>query len=373
MQQFNFSLVAAGIDPAYFEGFRGFIEGCHPKFGVFDPEGDGNTATSCPDVENMVAGFCKPECPFCQLLGLAAGDQHPGPDQKGAAVEPPFPENILHRLMGCNSFDGEMNQQQFRFTEPVIAVNGCLDLVEAQFFFNNPFNDQPGFGCFELILKRFSVPGHNVGQTVGGYLHGNGFFGESTTFMANISQMEELEKPVKMVTLVAGEQGSGKSLLMAELWQEAVRCGIMCGGFLAPGYWNENQRSGFDLKLVHSGLLLPFCRDADVPGWMPLRRFFFSPEALHQGEAEIRSLFNKPVGLWLIDEIGPIELQGGLWHDVFSELIRTTTAPVVVSMRPSLVDDICHYFNISKWNQVNPADQPLSAGELFQLLLTDDR
>lgn len=184
--------------------------------------------------------------------------------------------------------------------------------------------------------------------------------------------MDRLEKPVRSISVVAGEQGSGKSSLMGALWQEAVSAGIVCGGFLAPGYWNENQRSGFDLQLVHSGQLLPFCRDVATPGWMPLRRFHFSTQALQQGEAEIRQLFSEPVGLWLIDEIGPIELQGGLWHDVFLELLTGTDAPVVVSMRPALVDDICHHFNIRQWTRVNPAGLSRPAGELLRLFLTRD-
>jgi len=181
--------------------------------------------------------------------------------------------------------------------------------------------------------------------------------------------MKRLEGTMFPVCVIAGEQGSGKSSLMTSLWQEAVRQGIVCGGFLAPGFWNQNQRSGFDLQLVHSGRVLPFCRDAEVDGWVQLRRFFFSPGAVRQGAEEVRALFSQPVGLWLVDEIGPIELQGGLWHDLFDELLQKAAAPVVVSMRPALVDQICDHFSIWQWSTFDPASQPLSPAELLRFFL----
>ncbi|PKP17676.1 MAG: hypothetical protein CVU06_12895 [Bacteroidetes bacterium HGW-Bacteroidetes-22] len=152
-----------------------------------------------------------------------------------------------------------------------------------------------------------------------------------------------------IVYVVAGEQGSGKSTLMMQLLQEARGHGLRCGGFLARGYWNNNKRTGFDLQLIDSGHLLPFCRDNQLPGWEPLRRFFFSPEALQAGIREMKAMRNQEIDLWLIDEIGPIELKGALWHDFFFDLIRNHRVPVVVSMRPALIEEICNYFEIDKY------------------------
>lgn len=151
------------------------------------------------------------------------------------------------------------------------------------------------------------------------------------------------------VHIIAGDQGSGKSTLMMHLLWEARLLQLRCGGFLALGYWHNNKRSGFDLQLIDSGRVLPFCRDNQLPGWEPLRRFFFSRDALQAGIGELTSLRDRNIDLWLIDEIGPIELKGGLWHGVFSHLVKNHKVPLVVSMRPALIEEICRYFEINDY------------------------
>ncbi len=151
------------------------------------------------------------------------------------------------------------------------------------------------------------------------------------------------------IHIIAGDQGSGKSTLMVQLLQEARLQQLRCGGFLAKGYWHCNKRSGFDLQLIDSGRVFPFCRDKQLPGWQPLRRFFFSQDALQAGIIEMTSIREHKIDLWLIDEIGPIELKGGLWHDLFADLVKNHEAPMVVSMRPDLAEEICRYFEIKDY------------------------
>lgn len=152
------------------------------------------------------------------------------------------------------------------------------------------------------------------------------------------------------VHIIAGEQGSGKSTLMKQLLHSARSAGILCGGFIAIGFWRGDTRSGFDLMLVSSGRVLPFCRDQQQEGWIPLRRFFFSPETLATGIEEISVAMDQPTGLWLIDEIGPIDLEGKLWHDTFRKLLQATNAPVIVTIRPAMVNNVISHFGISNYH-----------------------
>jgi len=161
------------------------------------------------------------------------------------------------------------------------------------------------------------------------------------------------------VHIIAGEQGSGKSTLLKHLLQRALSMKILCGGFIAIGSWRGDTRSGFDLLLIHSGRIMPFCRDRQQEGWMPFRRFFFSPDTLAAGITEMNQTMTQPKGLWIIDEIGPIDLEGNLWHDTFHELLQTTEAPVVVTIRPALINDVIKHFGISNY-RIHPIDKNIT-------------
>ncbi|MDD2965681.1 MAG: nucleoside-triphosphatase [Bacteroidales bacterium] len=153
-----------------------------------------------------------------------------------------------------------------------------------------------------------------------------------------------------MIHFIAGEQGSGKSSLMYKIFDEALSRGITCGGFIAKGFWRQDSRSGFDLHLLASGRVLPFCRDEEMPGWIKLRRFYFSATTLAAGKEEMTKSLNNPPDLWLIDEIGPIDLSGELWHDTFRTLVASEPCKLVVSVRPALVEEVTHFFNIKNKN-----------------------
>lgn len=158
------------------------------------------------------------------------------------------------------------------------------------------------------------------------------------------------------IHFITGEQGTGKSTLMNQIMLRAREKGITCSGFIAKGFWRDASRSGFDLMLVNSGIMLPFCRDEYQEGWIKLRRFYFSPKALEKGKEAMAMAMELDADLWLIDEIGPIDLAGDLWHDTFSLLLKTTANPVLVSVRPALTTEVAACFGVSNYTIHQVAD-----------------
>jgi nucleoside-triphosphatase THEP1 len=73
--------------------------------------------------------------------------------------------------------------------------------------------------------------------------------------------------------------------------------------------------------------------------------FTFFTDAIHAGRAELDGARALTTALVIVDEVGPLELQGQGWTPVLLQLIVARAHPLILVVRPSLVNEIC-----SRWN-----------------------
>jgi iron complex transport system ATP-binding protein len=122
------------------------------------------------------------------------------------------------------------------------------------------------------------------------------------------------------IFLVTGGVQSGKTTFVSSLVERLRRDRLKVAGFLSQGIMKDGQRSGFTLVDLISGKQIPLASLNPQNGWTPFRRFFFNPEAWEEAESMIRDgLLEKP-DLIVIDEVGPMELQGEGWSKILENL-----------------------------------------------------
>lgn len=135
--------------------------------------------------------------------------------------------------------------------------------------------------------------------------------------------------------LVVGPPNSGKSAYLQDVVELGRSRGKHVAGVISHGIWQEGAKSGFILEAVASGERRLFA--VSEPRWQPiltLGRFYFSPGAIAWGNQTL--LESTAAELVVIDEFGPLELEGGgLWPGI-AFLLHNSPAPLLIAVRPSL-------------------------------------
>jgi len=142
------------------------------------------------------------------------------------------------------------------------------------------------------------------------------------------------------VFIITGGRGAGKSTLVLSLAESLCGRGVCVGGISAPGFWEDGRRGGFDLVDLRTSQRRLLCR-RDGPGhWAVQGSFRFAPEAFSFGLQALADASRHDVDVLMVDEVGPLELQGRGWAPQLDLLARERRKPMLWVVREHLVDDV---------------------------------
>lgn len=142
------------------------------------------------------------------------------------------------------------------------------------------------------------------------------------------------------VFLITGARGSGKSGLARELAELLKSAGKKPGGIRAEGFWENGRRGGFDLVDLSDGSRAPLCRRG-AREEVTAGEFGFFPAGLAAGAAALSEERLAAAGAVFVDEVGPLELEGGGWAVQLERLLSAAGAPLVMTVREELVEAVC--------------------------------
>ena len=143
------------------------------------------------------------------------------------------------------------------------------------------------------------------------------------------------------VFIITGGRGSGKSELVIELAKFLRAAGKKPGGICAAGLWQNGTRTGFDLIDLSSGTRVPLCRRGASGGTAAAAgEFRFFKEGLETGIKALSPESLAGADAVFVDEIGPLELDGGGWAEPLEVLLENQKAPLVIVVRNSLLDRV---------------------------------
>lgn len=138
-----------------------------------------------------------------------------------------------------------------------------------------------------------------------------------------------------MIRIVSGERESGKSSYLRSLARSTG-----AGGLIAEKVYGVSGELGFDLLALPSGERRPLARVAAYgaapgPDWFRFRRFYFDEASFRWARARAEELLKGADSPLVLDEIGPLELDGRGLYPVFLGFLGSHRE-LTVSCRPSL-------------------------------------
>jgi len=151
------------------------------------------------------------------------------------------------------------------------------------------------------------------------------------------------QRPSPRVILLTGDSGEGKTTLVAETVACLRRRGITVGGVLAPGRWDHQHRSCFDVVDLIDGRMAPLSRRVpDAASGDAGTSFRFSPEGLCLGREALSAARLRKGGaaVVVVDEVGPLELAGEGWFSAIESLVAEWSGPMLWVVRRKLVQEV---------------------------------
>lgn len=115
-----------------------------------------------------------------------------------------------------------------------------------------------------------------------------------------------------MIYILTDEVSSGKTTFLMKVIQEFKKKKVRVSGFLSERVLKNGKCAGYDLFDLKEEKRTPFIRREGKKGWQRVGPYFFIPQGLLKAHKII--LQSKKTELLVVDEVGPLELEGrGLW------------------------------------------------------------
>jgi len=150
--------------------------------------------------------------------------------------------------------------------------------------------------------------------------------------------------------IITAGQGQGKTTLLKEVIFALKTNSFRLKGFYAEGYWENNKRLCFDLVNVSSNEKVKLCTTEVEKSWDKLFHYYFNPKAIDIGNKILNIDSLSDTDIIIIDEIGKIDLEGSVWHDAVTNIIKRTEIPVIFVVRNTFLKKVIEYWNLKEVN-----------------------
>lgn len=141
-----------------------------------------------------------------------------------------------------------------------------------------------------------------------------------------------------MIAVLAGPVHGGKTTLLQRAAASWEARGLRCAGFLSPAVTDDAGEGGYDLVELETGTRRPYLRRRGPDGAERVGPYVFVPETLERArEIILAAGSSEPL---VVDEVGPLELEGGGLWPALREALGRAGAKILLVVREGLVADV---------------------------------
>ncbi len=165
--------------------------------------------------------------------------------------------------------------------------------------------------------------------------------------------------------LWVGEKHSGKTTSAADLARTARDEGFNVAGLLAPSLYRDGRLIGFDALDLGNGKRAPLARLQTNPG--KTGPFTFTTDGLKLGNAALSAEATKSADLVMVDEFGPLELNGQGWRKNVDSLLSSSNAVILLVVRRELTEEVQRLYAHTPYRKL-AATEPSSIDDCLTML-----
>ncbi|GAA4875991.1 ATP-binding cassette domain-containing protein [Ferrimonas pelagia] len=151
------------------------------------------------------------------------------------------------------------------------------------------------------------------------------------------------------IAIVTGPSGSGKTTTLMALYAHCQQQKQPVRGILCPGTMRDGRRFSSEIINLADGQRRPFGQRTDELDPITNTRFRFDPHGLALGQQALSPTSHHPDTTWIMDEVGPMELEGQGYGSTLAPLLALPGGKHIWVVRPDLVERV-----VQRW-QLQPA------------------
>ncbi len=137
------------------------------------------------------------------------------------------------------------------------------------------------------------------------------------------------------IVLVCGAKNAGKTQYLKEIHNRARKRGLKVGGFLSLAQTENGLKTHYFVHLLHMGEQRLLARYSAKPSHLKIGRYVFEPRTFEWAEHIVKQQLGLPV--LILDEFGPLEMEGKGWYALLLFLLRHYKGLLFISVRPTLL------------------------------------
>jgi nucleoside-triphosphatase THEP1 len=168
-------------------------------------------------------------------------------------------------------------------------------------------------------------------------------FSQSELLLDHFTANYAKRPPVIMIT---GHVGQGKTTFLQALAAGLMSKGIKAAGFFSVGVHENNQRIGFDLEDIRTGQKMMISRNTPHEGWKNQGHYYFNTEVFQIESELLQQQIRDGADLFILDEVGPLELNDSGWSPLIVQLCHTRSSPMIWIVRRSLARRATRKWNV---------------------------
>ena len=181
----------------------------------------------------------------------------------------------------------------------------------------------------------------------------------------NINVKQPMVTVTTKLVLWTGPRHSGKTTTASDLVKIAHKEGFIVAGLLAPSLYDNGELIGFGALDLKNNTRKPLARfNTEKAKTMPLK---FIPEGLKVGYTALSQASTQSADLVVVDEFGPMELEGRVWREAIDLLLSNGESLIVLVVRRELVEKVRRLYTEIP-SQKFAASDPESISKVIDIL-----
>lgn len=174
-------------------------------------------------------------------------------------------------------------------------------------------------------------------------------------------KLSNFVRDVKMVNLVSGPRGSGKTTYISRFMSLMTSRNRSIGGVISRAVIVGGQRAGYDLFDLRTHELRPLARlKTSKDAAVTMGPYEFDTDAIQIGNTAIVAAVRDGVDVVAIDEVGPLEFRSQGWAPSLRIALDecAETQELIVAIRPSLLGELPRQIPSPLWESANIISPP---------------